>query len=162
MIDCLDRSIDNSFWSAMSLIFIHMSVIQDRRDVMTNVCISDSSGWSTSSEIIGNESSLSSRKVPPYSHNLHRDRIFSFRTGDFHKRIAIVESLVGNRVYRISRRRLCRWLVFWEVALCSLVEIDRRFRRASGRDTEHSPHLVPTSKMSRSYTSSTPKRHHGV
>jgi hypothetical protein len=30
-----------------------------------------------------------------------------------------------------------------------------------GRDADHSPHLMPSSRM-RSYTSSTPKRHHGV
>jgi hypothetical protein len=31
-----------------------------------------------------------------------------------------------------------------------------------GRDADHSPHLVPRSKMSRSYTSSPPKRLQGV
>jgi hypothetical protein len=31
-----------------------------------------------------------------------------------------------------------------------------------GRDADHSPHLVPRSWMSRSYTSSLPKRLHGV
>jgi hypothetical protein len=31
-----------------------------------------------------------------------------------------------------------------------------------GRDPDHSPHLVPRSSMSRSYTSSPPKRIHGV
>jgi hypothetical protein len=31
-----------------------------------------------------------------------------------------------------------------------------------GRDAYHSPHLVPRSSMSRSYTSSPPKRIHGV
>jgi hypothetical protein len=31
-----------------------------------------------------------------------------------------------------------------------------------GRDADHSPHLVPRSWMSRSYTSSPPKRFHGV
>jgi hypothetical protein len=31
-----------------------------------------------------------------------------------------------------------------------------------GRDADHSPHLVPRLRMSRSYTSSPPKRHHGV
>jgi hypothetical protein len=31
-----------------------------------------------------------------------------------------------------------------------------------GRDADHSPHLVPRSWMSRSYTSSPPKRLHGV
>jgi hypothetical protein len=31
-----------------------------------------------------------------------------------------------------------------------------------GRDADHSPHLVPRSRMSRSYTSSPPKRLHGV
>jgi hypothetical protein len=30
------------------------------------------------------------------------------------------------------------------------------------RDAGHSPHLVPRSRMSRSYTSSPPKRLHGV
>jgi hypothetical protein len=32
----------------------------------------------------------------------------------------------------------------------------------SGCDADHSPHLVLRSRMSRSYTSSPPKRHHGV
>jgi hypothetical protein len=31
-----------------------------------------------------------------------------------------------------------------------------------GRDSDHSPHLVPMAWMSRSYTSSPPKRFHGV
>jgi hypothetical protein len=31
-----------------------------------------------------------------------------------------------------------------------------------GRDADHSPHLVPRSRISRSYTSSPPKRNHGV
>jgi hypothetical protein len=31
-----------------------------------------------------------------------------------------------------------------------------------GRDADHSPHLLPRSRMSRSYTSSPPKRLHGV
>jgi hypothetical protein len=31
-----------------------------------------------------------------------------------------------------------------------------------GRDADHSPHLVPRSRTSRSYTSSAPKRLHGV
>jgi hypothetical protein len=31
-----------------------------------------------------------------------------------------------------------------------------------GRDADHSPHLVPRSSMSRSYTSSPPKHLHGV
>jgi hypothetical protein len=31
-----------------------------------------------------------------------------------------------------------------------------------GRDADHSPHLVPRSRMSRSYTSSPHKRLHGV
>jgi hypothetical protein len=31
-----------------------------------------------------------------------------------------------------------------------------------GRDADHSPHLVPRSRMSRSYTSSPPKRLHGL
>jgi hypothetical protein len=32
----------------------------------------------------------------------------------------------------------------------------------TGRDADHSPHLVPRSRMSRSYTSSPPKRLHDV
>jgi hypothetical protein len=41
----------------------------------------------------------------------------------------------GNLLYaswgvRFSRQRVWRWLVFWDVAACSLVEIYRRFRGA--------------------------------
>jgi hypothetical protein len=35
-------------------------------------------------------------------------------------------------------------------------------KSAPGRDADHSPHLVPRSRMSRSYSSSPPKRLHGV
>jgi hypothetical protein len=38
----------------------------------------------------------------------------------------------------------------------------RRGKAWPGRDADHSPHLVPRSRKCRSYTSSPPKRHHGV
>jgi len=37
-----------------------------------------------------------------------------------------------------------------------------RGKARPGRDADHSPHIVQRSIMSRSYTSSPPKRHHGV
>jgi hypothetical protein len=37
-----------------------------------------------------------------------------------------------------------------------------RTKARPGRDANHSPHLVPRSRKSRSYTSSPPKRLHGV